>query len=189
MYTFCLLFSYLIKVVALLYFIYCYQQVLVNIYVEIIFSHLQKLLKHQLDRIGYIRKPTFKHEFIHILCKKKLFLHMSKVLFLVNASTNQIVTNGHQIPQLNYILFSMDMEFHLTDCPSVLPHLLPVSSLIASHGNTTDSLLVTVVTLYTPPKSLFPVRECAYCTFIYSAHRWTYPTTMPSGIQFSPANF
>ena len=30
MYTFCLLFSYLIKVVALLYFICCYQHVLVN---------------------------------------------------------------------------------------------------------------------------------------------------------------
>ena len=57
MYTFCLLFSYLIKVVALFYFICCYQHVLVNkdihnFRLAVIYLHIFKsaLLS---DTVGY----------------------------------------------------------------------------------------------------------------------------------------
>jgi len=53
MYTFCLLFSYLIKVVALLYFICCYQQVLVN-------KDIQNVFSAQRTRAGPARQYSVK---------------------------------------------------------------------------------------------------------------------------------
>jgi len=52
-YTFCLLFSYLIKVVALLYFICCYQQVLVN---KDIYYHVWGAMLERCQR--YMQKLT-----------------------------------------------------------------------------------------------------------------------------------
>ena len=150
-------------------------------------THLQKLLKHQLDRKWLHLKTNFQTRIHSYGAHKKTFLAHVEGAF--PRECIEIVTNGHQILQFNYTFFSMDLEFHLEDCPSVLPHSLPVSSLIASHGNTTDYPLATVVTLY-PPQNCYFLWEGDVHTATSSTVHVVGPTDhYTKCYPISPANF